>query len=74
MEGLGLPRPSRSKSGGGARKHGRMARKPAHKRYNAAHRWEINKARRIAKEKKRQAYIKAWRIEHQPSEQKATTP
>lgn len=49
-----IPRSNRSKSGGGARKIGRMARKPAHLRYNAERRWEANKARRIAKEVKRQ--------------------
>lgn len=31
-----------------------MAKKPAHKRYNAEMRWDTNKERRILKEKRRQ--------------------
>lgn len=38
-----------SRKSGGDRKHGRSARKPAHLRYNAERRWEINKARKKAK-------------------------
>lgn len=41
------------------RKHGRMSRKPAHKRYNAEERWKVNKARKIAKEARRQARLKS---------------
>lgn len=44
---------------GGDRKHGRMAKSPAHKRYNASRRWETNKERRIAKEVKRQVRLTA---------------
>lgn len=43
---------SRNRKSGGSRKHGRAGRKPAHQRYNAERRWEINKARRSAKIKK----------------------
>ena len=42
---------------GGTRKIGRAGRKPAHKRYNAEQRWIKNKAKRIKKELKRQAYF-----------------
>ena len=37
---------------GGGRKIGRAARKPAHQRYNLVRRWETNKARKIAKQKR----------------------
>ena len=36
--------------GGGARKIGRSARKPAHKRYNAEMRWVKNKMRKVKKQ------------------------
>lgn len=36
----------------GQRKIGRMARKPAHIRYNMEQRWLTNKARRIEKQKR----------------------
>lgn len=39
-------------AGGNSRKVGRAGRKPAHKRYNNERRWEKNKARRIAKQKR----------------------
>ena len=42
---------------GGTRKIGRAGRKPAHKRYNSEMRWIKNKAKRIKKEAKRQAYF-----------------
>lgn len=45
---------NRSRKKGGSRKVGRANRKPSHKRYNAEGRREKNKAKRIAKEKKRQ--------------------
>jgi len=54
MDILSTGRRGRGKGGKKNRKHGRMARKPAHKRYNAEHRWVKNKAKRIAKEIKRQ--------------------
>lgn len=40
------------KGGKKSRKIGRAKRKPAHNRYTIERRWEINKARRIAKQKK----------------------
>lgn len=43
----------------GGRKHGRMARKPSHQRYNIEKRWEINKAKKQAKIKKRMEKIAA---------------
>lgn len=43
---------SQNRKSGGSRKHGRSGRKPAHQRYNAERRWEINKERRAAKIKK----------------------
>ncbi len=36
------------------RKIGRAKRKPSHIRYTAERRWEINKARRIAKQKRKE--------------------
>jgi len=42
---------SRKKSSGD-KKHGRSGRRPAKARYNGEKRWEKNKARRIAKQKK----------------------
>jgi len=36
------------------RKIGRMKRKPAHNRYTAEKRWEINKARKAAKQAKKE--------------------
>jgi len=42
----------RKKEGKKNRKYGRAGRKPSHKRYNAERRWEKNKARRIAKQKR----------------------
>ena len=56
--------PKRSRRGGKKnRKHGRMSRKPSHKRYNAEKRWEINKKKRIEEEKRRQARLKARKAE-----------
>jgi len=40
---------------GGKRKIGRMAKSPAHARYNGERRWEKNKERRIAKQAKKEA-------------------
>lgn len=48
---------SKPKTGG--RKHGRSARKSSHQRYNAEKRWEINKAKKQAKIKKRMEKIAA---------------
>jgi len=51
--------PKKTKIGkGGTKKIGRMARKPAHQRYNAEQRWIKNKEKRIAKEAKRRARLK----------------
>ena len=50
---------SNSKKHAGGRKYGRMARKPSHQRYNIEKRWEINKARKQAKIKKRMEKIAA---------------
>ena len=47
--------PARKKGKGGKAKIGRMARKPSHNRYTMERRWEANKARRIAKQKKFEA-------------------
>jgi len=46
-----LTTPTR-KSGKKNRKFGRAGRKPSHNRYNVERRWEKNKARRIAKQKR----------------------
>jgi len=58
--------PNRSRSRkGGKRKIGRMARKPAHVRYNNERRWEKNKARKaekVAKDKAKKAARKAKKI------------
>jgi len=43
---------TKSKSGGGKRKYGRAARKPAHLRYNAEMRWFKNKERKRRKQEK----------------------
>lgn len=43
---------SKNRGGKKSRKHGRMGRKPAQKRYNAEKRWEKNKKRKAAKLKK----------------------
>jgi hypothetical protein len=43
------------KEGKKNRKWGRQARRPAKARYNAERRWEVNKAKRIAKQKKKEA-------------------
>lgn len=43
------------KTGKKNRKYGRAGRKPSHNRYNVERRWEKNKARRIAKQAKREA-------------------
>ena len=40
------------KKGKKNRKFGRASRKPSHTRYNAEKRWEINKARKKAKNQK----------------------
>ncbi len=54
--------PKKNRKGGRKnRKHDWMARKPAHKRYNAEKRWESNKKRRIEKERRRQERLKAKR-------------
>ena len=51
-----------TKTGGkGSRKIGRCARKPSHSRYNSMKRWEENKARRIAKQKKKEERVKKKR-------------
>jgi len=41
-----------SQKSGKSRKHGRLARKPSHNRYNNERRWEKNKAKRQAKHQK----------------------
>ncbi len=41
----------------GSKKHGRSAKKPAHLRYNAEKRWEVNKARKAAKRAKKLARL-----------------
>jgi len=46
---------TKSKSGGGKRKHGRAARKPAHLRYNAEMRWIKNKIKKAKKQAKKEA-------------------
>ena len=43
------------KGGKKNRKFGRAARRPSHKRYNMEERWLKNKAKRIAKQAKREA-------------------
>lgn len=50
---------SNTKKHAGGRKHGRMARKPSHQRYNIEKRWETNKAKKQAKIKKRMEKIAA---------------
>lgn len=51
---------ARSRRGkNGTKKYGRMARKPAHKKYNAEKRWIKNKEKRLKKELKRQERLKA---------------
>lgn len=45
----------KKKEGKKNRKWGRQARRPAKARYNVERRWEVNKARRIAKQKKKEA-------------------
>jgi hypothetical protein len=56
---MGIPvleRPKSSrKKGKKNRKHGRQARRPGKARYNAEKRWEKNKARRIAKQRRIEA-------------------
>ncbi len=42
------------KGGKKNRKWGRQGRRPSKKRYNAEKRWEKNKARKIAKQKKKE--------------------
>lgn len=42
------------KSGKKNRKFGRSGRKPSHKKYNAEERWKKNKARKIAKQRKKE--------------------
>ena len=46
---------TKSKSGGGKRKYGRAARKPAHVRYNNEMRWIRNKIKKIKKQEKFEA-------------------
>ena len=48
-----------SVTGKNQRKYGRASRKLAHKRYNIEERWVSNKARRIAKQKKKEAKKRA---------------
>ena len=56
------------KTGGkGSKKIGRSARKPSHARYNSSKRWEENKARRIAKQKKKEERAKRKRAEREKS-------
>lgn len=43
------------KTGKKNRKFSRAARKPSHNRYNIEKRWETNKARKIAKQAKKEA-------------------
>lgn len=43
------------KTGKKNRKYGRAGRKPSHNRYNLEQRWEKNKARRIAKQARKEA-------------------
>ena len=50
---------TRKKGKGGKRKLGRMARKPAHTRYNNEGRREANKAKKAARQKKIEARHKA---------------
>ena len=57
-----FPESESKTTGGGVNKSGRSGGKPAHQRYNSAHRWLENKERRIAKEARRQARLKARRI------------
>jgi hypothetical protein len=54
---------------GGTRKIGRMARKPAHQRYNAEMRWKRNKQRKIEKERKRQAKLNARKKSNDPPQE-----
>jgi hypothetical protein len=51
---MGMDAPKR-KSGKKHRKYGRAGRRPSHNRYNMEERWEKNKARRIAKQAKKEA-------------------
>jgi len=46
---------TKSKSGGGKRKYGRAARKPAHVRYNNEMRWIKNKIKKAKKQAKIEA-------------------
>lgn len=46
-KGVVMPKKQRITGSGGARKHGRMLRKPAYVRYLAEHRREKNKARKL---------------------------
>jgi hypothetical protein len=46
---------TKSKSGGGKRKIGRAARKPAHVRYNNEMRWIKNKIKKAKKQAKKEA-------------------
>lgn len=47
------------KSGKKNRKFNRACRRPSHNRYTSEQRWETNKARRIAKQKKKEAKKRA---------------
>ena len=48
----------------GSKKIGRSARRPAHTRYNNAKQWKINKQKKIEKEAKRQAKLKAKKLKN----------
>jgi len=50
---------TKSKSGGGKRKYGRAARKPAHVRYNNEMRWIKNKIKKAKRHSKKVAKIEA---------------
>ena len=50
------------KSGKKHRKYGRAGRRPSHKRYNVEERWKKNKARRIAKQERKEAKKKARKV------------
>lgn len=56
------------KGGKKNRKFGRAARRPSHNRYNVMQRWITNKARRIAKQAKKEAKQKARKLARQKKE------
>ncbi len=55
--------PDKKPGKGGTRKIGRGLRSPSHVRYTNERRWETNKARRIAKNAKREAKVRRRRVE-----------